>query len=528
MVGVPAQVMKCAAEAQARASEGLVQNLRLMVNEPSFSDMVFLCNDGKRVHASRMLLAGRSEVLKSMCLNGMAESSLSEIKMPAISSPVLLAVFEFLYTGTLLTYEPKSWRIVCELMIASKFFLLTNLEIITRKLMHLQTSAVAADLPKAACMLTEAVALKSLSDEIDVHLTELVIILSSNWSDSEYVKSLSEDAFDYLLKNSWGGKLLFEEYLRFRQVMRWWVYQYDCGTCAAEELLAFIAPDKNGACSLCINPDDYKGVENPPEDGKGFAYDWIRLQAHEASRNSAIRLVSNIDCRCIHPTLLAKVVEPLKVVSDGEILNSFRCHALQKPLTFKMLKCHWHYNCTGGETCCTVEQGDVIKKTQNKVESAVITSPRSRICGVYKWHFILETRDDVFAEMGFIYATEKPELDGQKNLSDEHCYDAMVLKFHGDEVSVNKRRKSGRVDWRVLCSFKVTDTIAENASHKRKMLVLFNYNAFNQECSVSINHQDFGVVWKNLHMKSFYPAVSLGTYSKGRGRIDFVCGPGIF
>ncbi|CAM6097902.1 unnamed protein product [Calypogeia fissa] len=475
MTGVSAQVMKCAAEAQARAFEGLLQNLRLMLNEPSFSDVVFLCNDGKRVHASRMLLAGRSEVLKSMCMNGSSSSA--------------------------------TWRRL------------------QGKLMHLQTSAVTDDLQKAACMLTEAVSLKPPCHEIYEPLTELVTILSWNWSDSEYVKSLSEDAFDYLLKDRPGSyvaddKPSFEEYLRFRQVIRWWICQIDYGSCAAEELLAFIAPDENGALSLCINLDDFKGVENPPEDAKGLAQDWNRLQAHEASRKSALRLVSNIDCLHIHPALLEKVVEPLKVISAQEILDSFRFHALRRPITFKILQCSWDWK--GEEVICTLERGTVIKKTQNKFESAVITTPMSRTCDEHQWHFILGTYDNVFVEMGFIYATEKPEFDGQR-LSDQRCYDAMVLKLHGDEVSVNKRRSDGRVNWRVLCS-KETGITAENATNMR---VSFHYKAFEHNCSLSINHRDFGVVWKNLPIKSFYPAVSLGTYSTGSGTIRFVCGSNI-
>ncbi|CAM6117154.1 unnamed protein product [Calypogeia fissa] len=101
-------VLKCAEDAQVLASADLLCNLRLMVNKPDFSDVMFLCSDGKRVYASRILLAGRSEVLKSMLMNGMAESGLSEIKLPEISSPVLLVVFEFLYTGTLLDYQPRA------------------------------------------------------------------------------------------------------------------------------------------------------------------------------------------------------------------------------------------------------------------------------------------------------------------------------------------------------------------------------------------------------------------------------------
>lgn len=68
-------------EAQVQASEELIAYLRQIVNEPALSDVVFVCNDGKRVHAYRSLLAGRSDVLRSMLMteHGVAESRLSDI-----------------------------------------------------------------------------------------------------------------------------------------------------------------------------------------------------------------------------------------------------------------------------------------------------------------------------------------------------------------------------------------------------------------------------------------------------------------
>jgi hypothetical protein len=224
---VVADILKNADEAEAEASGELVSNLRAMVNNPAFSDVVFVCKDGNRVQASRLLLAGRSDVLKSMLLNGMAESNSSEIKSPETTSPVLLSVFEFLYTGTLLDYPPQNWRMSCEVLIASQFFLLPKLELITRKYMHAQTVSVATDLSKAALMLTEAVEFKPLwGEKTDLNLRELVSILSSNWSDPDFVKNLSEDAFHFLLansKDSWedADRFSFEQYLRFRQVVRW-------------------------------------------------------------------------------------------------------------------------------------------------------------------------------------------------------------------------------------------------------------------------------------------------------------------
>ncbi|CAM6117158.1 unnamed protein product [Calypogeia fissa] len=507
-----AHVVKCAEEAQVRASAELLGNLRLMVNKPAFSDVVFLCSDGKRVPASRLLLTGRSEVLKSMFMNGMAESSLSEIKMPEISSPVLLAVFEFLYTGTLFDHQPQDWRVACEVILASRFFLLPDLEMITRNFMHSLTSAVVDDLPRAAAMLTEAVAMKSLCDETDVNLMELVTILSSNWSESVYIKSLSENGVDYVLRNSGGncehdGKFSFEEYLRFRQVIRWWLYQNQFGSHGTEKLLTIIAPDVEEALSLCRNPDKCERIQCPPEDDTCLVHDWNCWRVDEASRNAAMRLMSNIDCRRIHPALLAKVVEPLEVISAVDILNCFRFHAL-RPMIFKLPECCWKHS----ESYRAQERHYVLQKTQHRVGLAVMTAAMSRSYGVHQWSFVLEELSSDFAEIGFMYyASKKLELDGER-LSDQ--YGARVLKFEQYTVSVSTKRADGLMEWKVL-------TGALNKINDR---VVFNYNAFSHSCSLSIDGIDFGNCWEHLPSEVYYPAVCLGTSSSGRVGIELVSG----
>jgi hypothetical protein len=152
----------------------LIASLRKMVNNPEFSDVVFLCGDGKQVRASKIHLAARSEVLKSLLMNGMAESNAHEIDFPKVSSPVILSVLEFLYTGDFLDYAPENWNLGWEVIIASQFFLLPDLEVIASKYRSKFISSVAGDLPKLGMMLNEALELKS-------SLKTLTIILE-NWS----------------------------------------------------------------------------------------------------------------------------------------------------------------------------------------------------------------------------------------------------------------------------------------------------------------------------------------------------------
>ncbi|EXX54252.1 hypothetical protein RirG_236280 [Rhizophagus irregularis DAOM 197198w] len=56
----------------------LEQDLRLLVNNPKYSDIEILCEDGKKLHGCRAILAARSEVFDRLFYNGMKERSVKE------------------------------------------------------------------------------------------------------------------------------------------------------------------------------------------------------------------------------------------------------------------------------------------------------------------------------------------------------------------------------------------------------------------------------------------------------------------
>src|SRR3954447_11113238 len=60
----------------------LKQDLRLLINNPKYSDIEILCGDGKKLHACRAILAARSEVLERLLYNGMKESYENQITFP--------------------------------------------------------------------------------------------------------------------------------------------------------------------------------------------------------------------------------------------------------------------------------------------------------------------------------------------------------------------------------------------------------------------------------------------------------------
>ena len=52
----------------------LEQDLRLLVNNPKYSDIEILCQDEKKLHGCRAILAARSVVFDRLLYNGMKES----------------------------------------------------------------------------------------------------------------------------------------------------------------------------------------------------------------------------------------------------------------------------------------------------------------------------------------------------------------------------------------------------------------------------------------------------------------------
>ena len=52
----------------------LEQDLRLLINNPKYSDIEILCKDKKKFHGCKAILAARSEVFDGLLYNGMKES----------------------------------------------------------------------------------------------------------------------------------------------------------------------------------------------------------------------------------------------------------------------------------------------------------------------------------------------------------------------------------------------------------------------------------------------------------------------
>jgi hypothetical protein len=79
----------------------LEQDLRLLINNPKYSDLEILCEDEKKLYGCRAILAARSEVFDRLLYNGMKETYEQQISFPKINSAGMEVILEYTYTGTI-------------------------------------------------------------------------------------------------------------------------------------------------------------------------------------------------------------------------------------------------------------------------------------------------------------------------------------------------------------------------------------------------------------------------------------------
>src|SRR5436190_6796448 len=105
----------------------LEQDLRLLINNPKYSDIEILCEDEKKLYCSRAILAARSEVFDRLLYNGMKESYEKQISFPKINSSGMEIILEYIYTG-LIKEESLTKDNIAEAFYAADYFQLPDLQ----------------------------------------------------------------------------------------------------------------------------------------------------------------------------------------------------------------------------------------------------------------------------------------------------------------------------------------------------------------------------------------------------------------
>ena len=100
----------------------LEKDLRLLVNNPKYSDIEILCED-KKLYGNRAILAARSEVFDGLL---MKETYEKQISFPMINSSAMEIILEYTYMGSI-KKESKDTDNIIEAFYAANYFQLSKI-----------------------------------------------------------------------------------------------------------------------------------------------------------------------------------------------------------------------------------------------------------------------------------------------------------------------------------------------------------------------------------------------------------------
>ncbi|RGB37170.1 hypothetical protein C1646_741305 [Rhizophagus diaphanus] len=290
----------------------LEQDLRLLINNPKYSDVEILCEDGKKLHSCRAILAARSEVFDRLLYNGMKETYENQISFPKINSAGMEIILEYIYTGSV-KEESLTKDNTVEAFYAANYFQLTDLQdFITKTFKNTNLSKNYS--PELLSNVSEKMPLTE--DNILLNLlVEAVAIIPLN--NIEFGR-LSITGLEYFLSITYGKEVPFvtREYEVFRY----------------SAILAAKQVSNDAYESLMKLLPTLDQIENIFEVENKFITD------HQKVAKEMEPLIKHIDFKRIKGQILVNFIEPLEIIPVEIILSVYRNIALLKSLDYSDIR----------------------------------------------------------------------------------------------------------------------------------------------------------------------------------------------
>lgn len=89
-----------------QAVTNLIVNMRTIINNPTFADVVFLV-ETKPIYGHKAILSAQCEHFRGMFMNGMKETTQSQIQVKDWSYNSYLLMMEYLYTGSIVNFNHR-------------------------------------------------------------------------------------------------------------------------------------------------------------------------------------------------------------------------------------------------------------------------------------------------------------------------------------------------------------------------------------------------------------------------------------
>ncbi|RIA88528.1 hypothetical protein C1645_826212 [Glomus cerebriforme] len=292
----------------------LENDLRLLLNNPKYSDIEILCEDEKKLHGCKAILAARSEVFDRLLYNGIKESHEKQISFPKINSFAMGIILEYTYTGSI-KEDSLTKNNIIETFYAADFFQLPDLqEIIIKTLKNTLNNNHIENSPE---LLSKAAEIMSLTEDNTLLnlLTESVATIPLNIIE---FGRLSIAGLQLLLSYTHEKEKPFA-------TPEYEVFRYSAILVAKQV--------SNDACKILMEKlpileqiKQIVQVENKS------------IPDHQKVAKELEPLAKYIDFRRIEGRLLVDIIEPLEIIPAEIILNVYRYSIKSKNLDLNNIR----------------------------------------------------------------------------------------------------------------------------------------------------------------------------------------------
>jgi hypothetical protein len=276
----------------------LEQDLRLLINNPKYSDIEILCEDEKKLYGCRAILAARSEVFDKLLYNGMKESYEKQISFPTIDSTGMEIILEYIYRGSI-KEESLTKDNIIKVYYAADYIQLPDLQNFILK--TIKNTSFAEDYSPE--LLSKAVDTTPLSEENNL-LNLLVKEVATIPLNTIEFGRLSITALEYLLSCTHEKESLFA-------TPEYEVFRYSA-ILAAKQV-------SNNAFKTLLKKlpalNQIKKLKNEVQ---------VNIPDHQKIAKELEPLAKFIDFKRIKGQVLVDIIEPLKIIPNEVILNIYR------------------------------------------------------------------------------------------------------------------------------------------------------------------------------------------------------------
>ncbi|RGB22384.1 hypothetical protein C1646_730739 [Rhizophagus diaphanus] len=358
----------------------LEKDLRLLINNPKYSDIEILCKNEKKLYGCRAILAARSEVFNGLLYNGMKESYETKISFPEINSAEMEIILEYAYTGSI-KEEYLTKDNIIEAFYAADYFQLPGLQDFIMKIIkNLKKNHLKIYLPE---LLSKFVGKLPLTED-NILQDLLVEMLATIPLNTIEFGRLSIAGLQYFLSCTYEKEIPFA-------TPEYEVFRYSAILAAKQ-----------------VSNKAYKTLMErlPTLDQLEELEDSVQIDSinkfitnHQKIAKELEPLVEFIDFRRIPGQVLVDIIEPLEIVSDKIILSVYRYNTKLVNSSKNYIRGVPISNCSNyvwDESACgsklIIEDNGKVVYAQNGLNSHV--SVRSNMIleneGVFEWDVIFE------------------------------------------------------------------------------------------------------------------------------------------